>query len=144
MDELLKQLPEDRMWRAGENQVTVLATEGDILVGGKKVAAGRYSLYVHAPATGAWSIALNSDQGVALGKIWDKAPANMKDEPWPHLEAYTKEVGKSEVARTSLKTATATAPAETLTVSFKPAGDGATMTLAWGDKTWAVDIKPAK
>ena len=29
-------------------------------------------------------------------------------------------------------------------MSFKPAGDGATMTLAWGDKTWAVDIKPAK
>ena len=144
MDELLKQLPEDRMWRAGENQVTILATEGSILVGGKKVPAGRYSLYVHAPATGDWSIALNSDQGIALGKIWDKAPANLKDEPWPHLDDYTKSVAKSEVARTPLKTSTATAPAENLTVSFKPAGDGATMTLAWGDKTWAVDIKPAK
>src|SRR2546422_806740 len=35
IDELLKQLPEDRMWRAGENQVTTLTTEGDITIGGK-------------------------------------------------------------------------------------------------------------
>jgi hypothetical protein len=144
MDELLKQLPEDRMWRAGENQVTILTTAGDIMLGSKKVPAGRYSLYVYAPATGDWSIALNSDQGIALGKIWDKAPANIKDEPWPHLEGYTKNVGKSEVARTPLKTTTSTAPAEKFTVGFKPAGDGATMTLAWGDRTWSVDVKPAK
>jgi hypothetical protein len=144
MDELLKQLPADRMWRAGENQVTILTTEGDIMLGGKKVPAGRYSLYVHAPATGDWSIALNSDQGIALGKIWDKAPANLKDEPWPHLDDYTKSVATTEVARTPLKTSTAAAPTESLTVSFKPAGKGATMTLAWGDKTWAVDLQPAK
>lgn len=144
MDELLKGLPEDRMWRAGMNQVTILNTEGDILVGGKKVPAGRYSLYVHAPATGDWSLALNSDQGIALGKIWDKAPANIKDQPWPHLEGYSKNIAKSEVVRTPLKTGTAPSAVESFTVGFKPAGDGATMTLAWGDKTWAVDLKPAK
>ena len=82
-------------------------------MGGKKVPAGRYSLYVHAPATGDWSIALNSDQGIALGKIWDKAPANMKDEPWPHLEGYTKSVAKSEVARTPLKTSPPAPPPRT-------------------------------
>ena len=36
LDELLKQLPADRIWRAGENQVTTLTTEGDILVGGRR------------------------------------------------------------------------------------------------------------
>jgi hypothetical protein len=144
MDTLLKDLPEDRMWRAGKDQVTILTTEGDILLGGKKVPAGRYSLYVHAPATGDWSIALNSDQGIALGKIWDKAPANMKDQPWPHLEGYSKNVGKTEVARTPLKSTTGSPAAESFTVAFKPAGDGATMTLAWGDRTWSVDVKPAK
>jgi hypothetical protein len=144
MDELLKQLPEDRMWRAGENQVTILNTEGPITIGSKTVPAGRYSLYVHAPATGDWSIALNSDQGVPLGKIWDKAPANMKDQPWPHLDDYSKTIAKSEVARVPLKTATGAPAAENFTVSFKPAGDGATMVLAWGDRSWSVDIKPAK
>ena len=144
MDELLKQLPEDRMWRAGDNQVTILTTEGDILIGGKKVPAGRYSLYVHAPATGDWSLALNSDQGIALGKIWDKAPANMKDQPWPHLEGYTKNVAKTEIVRAPMKSGTASPAAENFTVGFTPAGDGASMTLAWGAKSWSVDVKPAK
>jgi hypothetical protein len=144
MDELLTKLPEDRMWRAGENQVTILNTDGDIMVGSKRVPAGRYSLYVHAPATGEWSIALNSDQGVALGKIWDKAPANMKEQPWPHLDDYSKAIAKSEVARVPMKSATASPAAENFTVSFKPAGDGATMTLAWGDRSWSIDVKPAR
>ena len=125
MDELLKQLPEDRMWRAGEDQVTTLTTEGDIMLGGKKVPAGRYSLYVYAPATGDWSIAFNSDQGIALGKIWDKAPANMKNKPWPHLEGYTRTSAAREVVRAPLKTRHGGAGAETFTVAFKPAGDGA-------------------
>jgi hypothetical protein len=144
MDELLKQLPEDRMWRAGENQVTTLTTEGDILIGGKKVTAGTYSLYVNAPASGDWSIALNSDKGVPLGQIWDKAPANLKNEPWPHIEDYSKSIAKTEVARASMKASSASPAAENFTINFTPAGEGATMTLAWGDKSWTTDIKPAQ
>ena len=140
--DLLSQLPEDRVWRAGVNQVTTLTTEGDIVVGGKKLPAGRYSLYVHAPADGAWSLAINSDQGIALGKLWDKAPANMKDEPWPHYMDYQKSIAKTEVVRTPLKTSMASPAADSLTIGFTPAGNGATMTLSWGDKSWAVDVKP--
>src|SRR5512139_751284 len=61
LDELLKQLPADRMWRAGENQVSTLTTEGDLMIGGTKVAAGKYSLYVHAGEGNAWSLVLNKD-----------------------------------------------------------------------------------
>ncbi len=82
------------MWRAGENQVTTLTTEGDIMVGGKKVPAGKYSLYVHAPASGDWSLAINSDQGIPLGKICGEAPDNMKNEPWPRLDGYEKNIAK--------------------------------------------------
>src|SRR5262245_21121406 len=46
MGELLKQLPPDKIWRAGENEVTMLSSEGDLMIGGKKVAAGKYSVYV--------------------------------------------------------------------------------------------------
>ena len=52
LDDLLAQLPADRIWRAGDNQVTTLTAESDILVGGAKVPAGKYSLYVLAPASG--------------------------------------------------------------------------------------------
>src|SRR5512136_2819094 len=36
---LMKQLPADRMWRAGENQVTTFSTEAAVTVGGQKVPA---------------------------------------------------------------------------------------------------------
>jgi len=143
IDELLKQLPEDRMWRAGENQVTTLTTEGDITIGGKSIPAGKYSVYVNAPATGDWSIAINSDLGLPLGKLWDKAPDNMKNEPWPHLEGY-KNIGTKEIARAPMKSGKSGAAAELFTMDLKPAGTGATLTLAWGDRSWSLDVKPGK
>ena len=42
------------------------------MVGGKMVPAGKYSVYVHAGETGAWSLILNQDLGVPLGQIWDR------------------------------------------------------------------------
>jgi len=64
--ELLTKLPKDRMWRIGANQVTTLTSETDFVVGGKKIPAGKYSLYVHAPETGDWHLAVNSDPGIEL------------------------------------------------------------------------------
>src|SRR5688500_3336888 len=42
--ELLKQLPPDRIWRAGENDVTMLTTETDLMIGSTRVPAGKYSV----------------------------------------------------------------------------------------------------
>jgi hypothetical protein len=144
LDELLKQLPADRMWRAGENQVTTFTTETALLIGGKKVPAGKYTLYVHAPATGDWSLALNTDSGVALGKIWDKAPAELKDAPWPHIEDYQKSVADKEVVRAAMKAGVVKPPAELFTMALNPTKDAAVLTLTWGEKSWSVDVKPAK
>jgi hypothetical protein len=144
IDELTSKLPEDRMWRAGENQVTTLKTEGDISIGGKKVPAGRYSLYVHAPATGDWSIALNSDQGIALGKIWSAAPDAVKNEPWPRLDGYAKNIASTEVARAPMKSGKTGAPVDSFTIDLKPKGDAATLVLSWGERSWSVDVTPVK
>jgi hypothetical protein len=141
LDSLIAQLPEDRIWRAGEDQVTTLTTEGPLTVGGKKVAAGKYSVYVHAPATGDWSLILNSDAGIALIKLWDKAPANLANAPWPHLEGY-KNVLDKEVVRAAMKAGVASPAAELYTMKLAPKGTGATLTLAWGDKSWAIDLLP--
>jgi hypothetical protein len=139
----MKQLPPDRIWRAGENQVSTLTTEGPLKIGDKTVPAGKYSLYVHA-GEGTWALILNSDAGVPLGQIWDKAHDDMKNEPWPHLDDYTKAIGPKEVARVKMKAAKATAPVDLFTVSFAPKGDGAELTLAWGGEAWSVDVAPAK
>ena len=69
LDELLKQLPPERIWRAGENQVTTLTTEDSITVGGTKVPAGKYSVYVHAAEGNAWDLVLTKDPGVPLGQV---------------------------------------------------------------------------
>lgn len=140
---LLKDLPADRIWRAGENQVSTLTTDGPLAFGGKKVPAGKYSLYVHAGENGAWALVLNSDLGVPLGQIWDKAPENMKNEPWPHLEGYSKNVGAKEVLRAKLKATPAAAPVDLFTISFAPKGAGADLTLAWGKEAWSIDVQPA-
>jgi hypothetical protein len=142
LDDLLKQLPADRIWRAGENQVTTLTAEGPFMVGGRKVAAGKYSVYVHAAEGGAWDLVLNSDPGVPLGKIWDKAPDNMKNEPWPHLEGYGK-IEATEVARAKM-TAAKAAPADLFTITLTPKGKAADLTLTWGPQAWSVALEPAK
>lgn len=144
IDDLTSKLPADRMWRAGENQVTILTTEGAILVGGKKVPAGRYSLYVYAPPSGDWSLAINSDQGIALGKIYSAASEKMKNEPWPRLDGYEKNIATSEVARAPLTSGKPATPADSFTIDLKPKGDAATLVLAWGDRSWSLDVAPAK
>jgi hypothetical protein len=144
LDELLKQLPPDRMWRAGENQVTTLSLDGDVMLGGKKVPAGKYSVYVHAVDAKTWELVLNRDLGQPLGKIWDKAPDNLKNEPWPHLDDYTTAIASQEVARVPLKEAKSSGPVDLFTIGFTPAGSGSTMTLAWGDQAWSADVQPVK
>jgi hypothetical protein len=140
--ELTKNLPGDRMWRAGSGIVTTLATEADLLVGGKKVPAGKYSVYVHCPESGSYSLVLNRDLGQPLGKLWAAAPASQANEPYPHFE-YAKEIADKEVARVPLKQTSGSA-ADILTYSFKPSGNGTSLTIAWGDQAWAVEVQPAK
>ncbi|MGD0099664.1 MAG: DUF2911 domain-containing protein, partial [Acidobacteriota bacterium] len=47
--DLMKQLPPDRIWRAGSGAVTILSTETDLDIAGKRVPAGSYSLYMYCP-----------------------------------------------------------------------------------------------
>jgi hypothetical protein len=39
---------------------------------------------------------------------------------------------------------TASAPADQFTMALGPAPGGARLTMAWGDRTWSVDIKAGK
>ena len=143
LDALTSQLPADRIWRAGENQVTTLTTDTDLMIGDKRVPAGKYSVYVHAPATGAWSLVLNSDPGVKLKEIYAAAPPAVADALWPRLDGYEK-VKAKEVARVALTAANPSAPTERFLIRMEPPKNGASaLTLAWGDKGWTTTVKPA-
>jgi hypothetical protein len=141
--ELLGQLPANRVWRAGVDQVTTLTTEADILVGGKRVPAGKYTLYLHAPETGTYSLLVNSDAGVPLKSIFAGAPPEMANAPWPHIGDYPT-IASKEVARIALTSATPKETMDRFLIGLTPAKDGVSgITLTWGDQSWTTDIKAA-
>ena len=55
-------VPYDKVWRAGANEATLFTTSKDILVEGKKLPAGKYSLYA-IPGEKDWVIIFNSKTG---------------------------------------------------------------------------------
>jgi DUF2911 family protein len=144
LDALTAQLPPDRIWRAGENQVTTLVTDTDLMVGGKRIPAGKYSLYVHAPAQGSWALVVNKDPGIRLKEIYAAAPPDVADALWPRLDGYDK-VKATEVARIPLTAANPSAPVERFQIRLHPVQSGASkLTLEWGDKGWSTTVAPAK
>jgi antitoxin (DNA-binding transcriptional repressor) of toxin-antitoxin stability system len=142
MSALLAQLPADRMWRAGENQVTTLTTETPLVIGGKRIPAGTYSVYVHVPASGPWSLVLNTDKGVPLASIFPAAPPELRDAPWPHIEDYQKSIASKEVVRAAMTQGAVSEPMDLFTVRLDPLGNGAALTFAWGDQNWSLPIQP--
>jgi hypothetical protein len=55
-------VPYNQVWRAGANEATLFTTSKDILVEGKKLPAGKYSLYA-IPGEKDWVIIFNSKTG---------------------------------------------------------------------------------
>ena len=144
LDELMKTLPADGVWRAGRDQVTTITTEGPITIGGKAIPAGKYSLYVPVGKDGVYSLAVNKNLGVPLKSIFAGASATMANEPWPILQDYDKTIGKDEVARVALTSGRNAASVDPFSIILTSKGAGATLTLAWGDKSFSTEIAAGK
>jgi hypothetical protein len=139
---LMKQLPPDRIWRAGAGPVTILTTEADLIMGGKKVPAGNYSLYMHCPERGEYALIINRDIGEFSGGPLPKATDDRSNRPHPHSMNYTGEIADKEVARIPLKQK-ALPKSEVLIYSFEPVNRGALLTIQWGELAWTMEIQPA-
>ena len=144
LDELMKTLPADGVWRAGRDQVTTITAEGPITIGGKALPAGKYSLYVPVGKDGSYSLAVNKHLGVPLKSIFPGASPALANEPWPILQDYEKNIGKDEVARVALTSGKNAAPVDPFSITLTPKGAGATLTLAWGDKSFSTAIAAGK
>ena len=140
VDDLIKKLPADRMWRIGANNVTTLTSETDLVIGGTTVPAGKYTLYVHAPETGDWHLAVNKDPGISLGKLNPKVPPERAQELWPRLDGYDKNIKDSEIARVVMKQSTAPTPTDPFTLLLTSSKGGALLTMFWGDRTWTAEL----
>ncbi len=55
-------VPYGKVWRTGANPATDLKTEADLMIGGKAVPAGHYTLYT-LPAEGTWELIVNKQTG---------------------------------------------------------------------------------
>jgi len=141
LTDLMEQLPAHRIWRAGAGAVTTLETETDLSIGGKKVPAGKYSLYMHCPVNGDYTLVINSDLGRPLESYIPNVSPERAKQSYPHLWDFYKDIADKEVARISLKQVTSP-NSEMLKYAFQPAGEGALLAISWGEQAWTIEFQP--
>jgi len=122
-------VPLDSVWRFGANEATALETEVDLLIGGKPVPKGKYTLYA-LPAAAGWKLIVNSNTG-QWGTEYD---------------------AKHDLVRVDLQKRTLPAPVESFSVwlipSTQPGPPSGELRFAWGDAelstNWQVPAAPAR
>jgi len=104
------QLPVGQVWRLGMNKPTVLETSGDLVVAGKELKAGKYSLWAKRTGQDSWILAFH-----------------------PEVPGWGVPV-KTEgfVAELPLKSGKAADTAEQLTISLADAKGKGMVTIHWG------------
>lgn len=55
-------VPYNKVWRTGANEATIIKFSKDVLLGGKKLKAGMYTLWT-IPTASNWTIVINSEVG---------------------------------------------------------------------------------
>ena len=108
--DLLAQATDGTVWRVGMNQATEIATDGTLVVGGKELTAGKYTLWVRKTGADTWTLAFHPKTGV-----WGR----------PELrEGYA--------AETPLKLDKATDSAEQLVITLADNKGAADIKIHWG------------
>jgi hypothetical protein len=108
--DLLAQAPEGMVWRLGMNEATHITSTGDLVVGGKELKAGKYTLWVRKTGADTWTLAFHPKTGV-----WG-APA----------------LKEGFVAETPLKLEKAADSAEELVIALGDKGGDAAIKIHWG------------
>lgn len=101
-----------KVWRLGANESTEIRFFKPVVIGGKNIPAGTYSMFA-IPEQDKWVIIINSDT-----------------DRWG---AYTYNESK-DVARVTVPVKPLTTAVEALSMTFTPATSGATLIIGW-DKT---------
>lgn len=99
------------IWRLGSNMATHIETAGDLTVGGKTVAAGKYTLWAKRTGENSWALLFNPKTGV-----WG-APG-LKD---------------GFIAEAPLKLERAASATDLLTISLADAKGKAAIKIEWGN-----------
>jgi hypothetical protein len=112
-------VPFGEPWRAGANEATTFATDAALVVGGKDVPAGSYTLFA-VPNKDAWTLVISKQTGE-----WGI--------PYP---------GESfDLTRAPMKVSKLPAPLENFTIAFDQSGAACTLHLDWETTRASVQIK---
>jgi hypothetical protein len=112
-------VPYDKVWRTGANEATTFETSKDLLIEGKKLKAGKYSLWT-IPRKENWTVIFNSEHG--QWGINSRGESNRQAE----LDVLTVDITAIEQDQVF----------EQFTISFEKSADEIEMVFAW-DKTVA-------
>lgn len=126
-------VPFGERWRTGANEATEITVTGDVLVAGKKLAAGTYSLFT-TPGPETWTVHFNSKLGLDGTGIF----ANDKFTPV--------DLGPTDVLAVSVpsKQLPEGKEVDQFTIEFERTGAGAEMVMKWIRTEVRVPIAPAK
>jgi hypothetical protein len=115
-------VPYGEVWRAGADDATSFVTSTDLVVGGKNVPAGSYTLFV-LPAQNKWTLIVSKQTG-EFGI------------PYPGEQF--------DFARVEMKLSKLPSPLENFTISFDQAGTICTMKLDWETTRASIEILEKK
>lgn len=122
------------VWRAGANQTTRFKTEAPLVIGGKTLPAGEYSLFVELTPR-AWTLILSTEP------FQQKYDPNNKTETWG---AYNYDP-KFDVLRAPLTLAKGAASIDQFTIQFADVtATGGTLMLLWEKDVATVAFTMAK
>ena len=112
-------VPFGQVWRTGANEATTFVTGSDVVVGGKAVLAGSYTIFT-VPTADKWTLIINKKTG-----------------EWGIPYKYESD----ELARVDMKVSKLPSPVENFTISYEKSGSGCTMNIDWETTRASVDVK---
>lgn len=113
-------VPYGQVWRTGANEATTFVTSADVVVGGKAVPAGSYTIFT-VPNADKWTLIINKKTG-----------------EWGIPYKYEAD----ELARVEMKVSKLGHPVENFTIEYKKLGNGCVLMMEWENTRAAVEIGP--
>jgi hypothetical protein len=113
-------VPYGEPWRTGANEATTFVTTAAVMVGGKHVPAGKYTIFT-IPNKDKWVLIVSKKNGE-----WGI--------PYPGADM--------DVARADMNASTTASPVENFTIAFDKGSKGGTLRIEWENTRATVDITP--
>ncbi len=115
-------VPFGEVWRTGANEATEVTVTKDVLVAGKKLAAGTYSLFT-TPGDESWKFHFNSLLGLDGTGYYDRVAEKFTPADLPKNDVLVVEAKATQLAVAN--------EVDQLTIEFEKTASGADLVLRW-------------